>query len=89
MGVAAVQKDMRPRGCRAPRGHEKRRPDLLPAREASDNSLRQWVLRSRGLIQGKDAMNADWFSDMLNAVFGIFPSVIFGILALIGMVLGL
>lgn len=34
-------------------------------------------------------MNTGWFSDMLNAVFGIFPSVIFGILALIGMVFGL
>ena len=80
---------MRRRWYGAARDHQKCRPPLLPAWEASDNSLRQRVLRSRGLIQGKDTMSPGWFSDMLNAVFGIFPSVIFGILALIGMVLGL
>lgn len=31
----------------------------------------------------------NWLNDMMNAVFGIIPSVFFGILALIGMILGL
>jgi len=40
----------------------------------------------RGLIHGRDAMN--WFTDILEAAFGVIPAVILGLWALLGMVLG-